>query len=82
MRWTLPTRALIRYSYFEDQRQYSALEALKTCTKPKLFLYGKQDVLVSQGEVEKAYQASAESKQIHALAWIIHLAPTEYPSKR
>jgi pimeloyl-ACP methyl ester carboxylesterase len=59
--YTLP------YPYFEDQRQYSALEALKTCTKPKLFFYGTQDVLVSKEEVEKAYWASAEPKQIHAL---------------
>jgi pimeloyl-ACP methyl ester carboxylesterase len=58
---------MLPYSYFEDQRQYSALEALKTCTKPKLFFYGTQDVLTSKEEVEKAYRASAEPKQLHAL---------------
>jgi pimeloyl-ACP methyl ester carboxylesterase len=55
------------YSYFEDQMQYDALPALRSCEKPKLFFYGTQDVLVSKENVGEAYNESAEPKQIHAL---------------
>jgi len=55
------------YAYFEDQLQYDSLPALKECTKPKLFFYGTQDVLVSKDNVEAAYEASAKPKTIHPL---------------
>jgi len=55
------------YSYFEDQQQYEAIDALKACTKPKLFFYGTEDQLVSKEDVMESYNASAEPKLIHEL---------------
>ena len=54
-------------SYFEDQEKYDATEGLKSRTKPKLFFYGTQDVLVSPESVKKMYELSAEPKMIHEL---------------
>lgn len=54
-------------TYFEDQAQYDATEALKDCTKPKLFFYGTEDVLVSRDDVRKVYEAAGEPKTIHEL---------------
>ncbi|HVX58455.1 MAG TPA: alpha/beta fold hydrolase [Candidatus Saccharimonadales bacterium] len=55
------------YSYFEDAAQYNALQGLQTFTKPKLFFYGTRDELVRPAEVRKAYEASADPKEIHEL---------------
>lgn len=54
-------------AYFTDQQQYDALPALKHSTKPKLFIYGKQDVLVSPESVKSMYDQSAEPKMIHGV---------------
>ncbi len=53
------------FSYFEDGQQYNALPALKTCGKPKLFFCGTDDVMAEPGDVEIAYHASSEPKEIH-----------------
>ena len=54
-------------SYFEDQAKYDATSGLKTCTKPKLFFYGTEDVLVSEASVRQLYSLSAEPKMIQGL---------------
>ena len=48
--------------YFEDASQYNPLEALKTCTKPKLFIKGTKDTVIDAEEIDEAYAASAEPK--------------------
>lgn len=55
------------YSYFEDQQQYDSLSALQTCAKPKLFIYGTGDALVSKASVEKAFELAAEPKELLSL---------------
>ena len=54
-------------NYFEDGKQYNALDSLRNCTKPKLFFYGVEDDVIDPEEVKKAYEESAEPKMIHAL---------------
>jgi pimeloyl-ACP methyl ester carboxylesterase len=54
-------------SYFEDQAQYTAVEALGTCNKPKLFCYGTEYPLVSRANVMQVYEAAAEPKMLHEL---------------
>jgi len=55
------------HSYFEDQQQYDALDNLKVSTKPKLFFYGTEDVLVTSDSVREMYELSAEPKVLHEL---------------
>ena len=55
------------YSFFEDAAKYDMTGRLKTCTKPKLFIYGTRDVTISPELEKKAYEVSAEPKQLHAL---------------
>jgi predicted alpha/beta-hydrolase family hydrolase len=52
------------YSYFEDGRQYEALALLKKCMKPKLFLYGTKDELISREEIMRSYSFSTDPKEI------------------
>jgi pimeloyl-ACP methyl ester carboxylesterase len=54
-------------NYFKDGAQYNALSGLQTCRKPKLFFYGKQDVVNDPKDVEKAFQESAEPKFIYGV---------------
>ncbi len=54
-------------AYFEDQEQYDAKPLLKTSTKPKLFFYGTNDVLVSEKSVRETYTISAEPKMIQKI---------------
>jgi len=55
------------YSFFEDADKYDMTERLKTCTKPKLFIYGTRDVTISPELEKKAYEVSAEPKTLYAL---------------
>jgi len=55
------------YAYFEDQATYDALPALKTSSKPKLFVYGTQDTLVRPETVVAIYDASAAPKVLRAI---------------
>ncbi len=54
-------------NYFEDGKQYDALPALRTYTKPKLFFSGKQDVMNDPEDVKKAYEESAAPKEIYSV---------------
>lgn len=53
--------------YFQDQLQYDVLEDLKTCVKPKLFVYGTKDELVSARHVKEMYRVAAEPKRLEVL---------------
>lgn len=57
----------LSYSFFEDAAKYDMTEGLKTCTKPKVFFFGTRDVTVSPELEKKAYEVSAEPKELHAL---------------
>jgi hypothetical protein len=48
-------------SYFDDPTDYSGLE---TCTKPKLFFFGKEDDIVLPEDVKETYELAAEPKQL------------------
>jgi len=62
------TRQLkLPYSCLKDQSKYDASEALKKSTKPKLFIYGNQDILVDPKIVKEAYEMSADPKTIHSI---------------
>ncbi len=54
-------------NYFEDGKQYDALPTLRSYTKPKLFFYGKQDVMNDPEDVKKAFEGSAEPKEIYSV---------------
>jgi len=54
-------------NYFKDGAQYDALPGLRTCTKPKLFFYGRQDVMNDPEDVKKSFQESAEPKFIYGV---------------
>ncbi len=54
-------------NYFEDGKKYNALPGLKNYSKPKLFFYGLNDDMNDPEDVKKAYEESAEPKEIHAL---------------
>lgn len=51
-------------SYFEDAAQYDMREDLAACAKPKLFIFGEQDVLVKSENVKAMYEAAADPKQL------------------
>lgn len=59
--FTLPVK------YFTDQAQYDALSDLKVSKKPKLFIYGQRDELVSAESVYDMYNQSSEPKMIHGV---------------
>ena len=52
------------YSFYTDQCQYDMSEKLKNCKKPKMFMYGKDDITVEPEIVKKAYKISAEPKEL------------------
>jgi pimeloyl-ACP methyl ester carboxylesterase len=62
-----PRKFVLPYSFFEDAAQYSSLEALKTCTKPKLRFLGKQDTAVGWENIKQEHELSAEPKMLHEL---------------
>lgn len=51
------------YSFYEDQCQYDMSNGLKNCTKPKMFIFGKNDTLVEPEIVKKAYEMSLNPKE-------------------
>lgn len=55
------------YSFFADAVQYSMLEDLKTCLKPKLYFLGLQDKLAPPDVIQEIYDASANPKQLYEL---------------
>jgi pimeloyl-ACP methyl ester carboxylesterase len=66
-RTTQRTEFALPATYFQDQSQYDVTEALKSCTKPKLFFYGTEDVLVSADSVIETYNLAAEPKMLQEL---------------
>ncbi|MCR4329684.1 MAG: alpha/beta hydrolase [Candidatus Roizmanbacteria bacterium] len=55
------------YSFLEDQIMYDMSSALSISIKPKLFIFGTKDTLVTPEIVKKGYDISAEPKQIKEL---------------
>lgn len=49
-------------NYFKDAEQYNPFEALKTCTKPKLFIRGTRDTIIDPEEIISAYENAADPK--------------------
>ncbi|MCX6804180.1 MAG: alpha/beta hydrolase [Candidatus Diapherotrites archaeon] len=54
-------------SYFEDAAQYTMLDALSKCSKPKLYFLGKKDTIVTPESVRNAYAKSANPKQLYEI---------------
>jgi pimeloyl-ACP methyl ester carboxylesterase len=52
------------YSYLLDQVQYDLTSALKTCSKPKLFIYGEKDDSISAEIVKREYEISISPKEL------------------
>lgn len=60
---------VLPYTFLEDEVQYDMSEALGTCTKPKLFVLGKEDVLVPPEIVKTGFNLSAEPKELYELGY-------------
>lgn len=58
---------LLPLSYIEDGKRYNALPGLRSCTKPKLFLYGINDDINDSEDVKEAYEVSADPKMIQSI---------------
>jgi len=54
-------------NYFKDGEQYDPLSALKSCSKPKLLIYGTDDEFTEPQEVQKIFQVIPEPKMLHEL---------------
>ncbi len=52
-------------SYFVDAQRYSMRNALSTCAKPKLFILGTEDTVVTPESVRETYQRSSPPKQLY-----------------
>lgn len=55
-------------SYFEDQAEYDVTDALASCSKPKLFIAGAQDDLVSVDSVRNTYDRASNPKMMKVVA--------------
>lgn len=55
------------YSFYEDQLEYNIAEELKISTKPKLFMYGKHDVLAKPEIVKELYGIASQPKELYEL---------------
>ena len=51
--------------YFEDAQQHDRLTPLKSCTKPKMFVAGLQDSLVTPETVKSIHGIASEPKVYH-----------------
>ena len=54
-------------NYFKDAAKYNIIDGLKNCSKPKLFFYGTEDILVKPESVKATYDEVIEPKAIHEL---------------
>lgn len=54
-------------SYFEDGEKYNDAESLKTCRKPKLIFYAKDDEFNSPKEVKRIFDSLPQPKELHEL---------------
>lgn len=57
----------LSYDFVRDSWQYDATDDLKVCKKPKLFVAGDKDALVSLSVIEEIYNISAEPKKLVVL---------------
>lgn len=55
------------YAFLKDGTKYDMLDDLRKCLKPKLFIFGIQDTIAPPEIMQKAYQESAQPKEIFAL---------------
>ena len=51
-------------AFWEDGKQYAVLQALKSCTKPKLLICGTKDTFTSPEEVKNVYKTIPAPKMI------------------
>lgn len=54
-------------TYFEDAEQYNMREDLHACTKPKMFIYGNDDAIITPDTVIETYEYAADPKQIYSV---------------
>lgn len=54
-------------AYWEDGKQYNAGQTLKTCTKPKLLIYGTEDEFTPPNIVKELYEIIPEPKMLKEL---------------
>ena len=55
------------YAFLEDGTKFDMLDDLRKCPKPKLFIFGTRDIIAPPEIMQKAYQESAQPKEIFAL---------------
>lgn len=55
------------YAFLEDSHKYDLSQGLSHCLKPKLFIYGTQDITVKPETMKKSYELSAEPKEIASI---------------
>lgn len=58
---------IIPYEFAVDAKQYNSLNELRGLTMPKLYIAGRDDVLVSPERLKQAYDASGEPKEFVVL---------------
>jgi pimeloyl-ACP methyl ester carboxylesterase len=54
-------------NYFKDGQQYNPLATLQMFTKPKLLIYGDQDIFNTPAKVKEAYDLIPDPKMIHGV---------------
>jgi pimeloyl-ACP methyl ester carboxylesterase len=52
------------YEFQEEQQQYDFAEGMRHCHKPKLFIAGKEDMIVPAALVKKGYELAADPKEL------------------
>lgn len=52
------------FTFYEDSQKYDVSDALKSCTKPKLFIAGSKDELVSVEAIKEIVAMTAEPKKL------------------
>lgn len=52
------------YSFLEDQNKYFLTPEIKACTKPKMLVWGTQDVIVPYEKVKQTFDAISEPKEL------------------
>ena len=52
-------------SFFEDEANYTLTDKIASSTKPKLFILGKKDTIVSSEIIKETYNQFAEPKELY-----------------
>lgn len=55
------------YSFFEDQTKYDLTKDITSSAKPKLFILGKHDDLISPKTIKETFSLFAEPKELHEI---------------